>query len=139
MGLTFEQARKLSPAIAEFSELGSYLDLPTRTYSTGMFLRLAFAISTCIDPDILIMDEMISTGDAQFIDKAMRRLHDLIGKANILALASHDLGLIRNLCNKVVWLEHGVIKQIGSPDAVIAAYEGSRALPVTVAPAVGDV
>jgi ABC-type polysaccharide/polyol phosphate transport system ATPase subunit len=139
MGLTFEQARTLSPAIAEFSELGSYLDLPTRTYSTGMFLRLAFAISTCIDPDILIMDEMISTGDAQFIDKAMRRLHDLIGKANILALASHDLGLIRNLCNKVVWLEHGVIKQIGSPDAVIAAYEGSRALPVTVAPAVGDV
>jgi ABC-type polysaccharide/polyol phosphate transport system ATPase subunit len=122
MGLTFQEAKRLSPAIAEFSELGDYLELPTRTYSTGMFLRLAFAISTSIEPDILIMDEMIAAGDAHFIEKAKRRLHELIGKANILALASHDMPLIRNLCNKVVWLDHGVIKQAGSPEAVTATY-----------------
>jgi ABC-type polysaccharide/polyol phosphate transport system ATPase subunit len=138
MGLSFEQAKRLSPEIAEFSELGTYLELPARTYSTGMFLRLAFAISTSIEPNILIMDEMISAGDAQFINKAKRRLLDLIGKANILVLASHDLGLIRNLCSKAVWLEHGVIKQIGLPEAVIAAYEECGSLPVAVAPAVGN-
>jgi ABC-type polysaccharide/polyol phosphate transport system ATPase subunit len=122
MGLSFQQAKSLSPAIAEFSELGNYLDLPTRTYSSGMFLRLAFAISTCIEPDILIMDEMIAAGDSQFIEKAKRRLHELIGKANILALASHDMQLVQNICNKVVWLEHGVIKQFGPAEEVTAAY-----------------
>jgi ABC-type polysaccharide/polyol phosphate transport system ATPase subunit len=123
LGLSFAEARRLSPAIAEFCELGGYLELPIRTYSTGMFMRLAFAITTSIAPDIIIMDEMIASGDAQFIDKAKRRLHDLIGKSNILALASHDLSLIRNLCNKVVWLEHGLIKQLGAADAVTAAYK----------------
>jgi ABC-type polysaccharide/polyol phosphate transport system ATPase subunit len=123
MGLSFEQARKLTPAIAEFSELGSYLDLPTRTYSTGMFMRLAFAISTAIEPDILIMDEMISSGDSRFIDKAKRRLQQLISKANILALASHDMDLIRNICNKVAWMEHGVMKECGAPNTITAAYE----------------
>src|SRR5215813_2748498 len=86
MGLTFQEAKRLSPAIAEFSELGNYLNLPSRTYSTGMFLRLAFAISTSVGPDILIMDEMIAAGDSHFIQKAERRLHEFIGKANILAL-----------------------------------------------------
>jgi ABC-type polysaccharide/polyol phosphate transport system ATPase subunit len=125
MGLSFEEAKRLSPAIAEFSELGSYLDLPMRSYSTGMNLRLAFAISTSIEPDILIMDEMISTGDLQFIEKAKRRLHEIIGKANILALASHDLQMVKSICNKVLWLEHGVIKKIGPPDVVVETYEGS--------------
>jgi ABC-type polysaccharide/polyol phosphate transport system ATPase subunit len=122
MGLSFQEAKRLSPAIAEFSQLGNYLDLPTRTYSSGMFLRLAFAISTSIEPDILIMDEMIAAGDAQFIDKAKRRLHELIGKANILALASHDMQLVQDICNKVMWLEHGVVKQFGPADKVAAAY-----------------
>ena len=122
MGLSFQEAKRLSPAIAQFSELGNYLDLPTRTYSSGMFLRLAFAISTSVEPDILIMDEMIAAGDAQFIEKAKRRLHELIGKANILALASHDMQLVNNICNKVVWLEHGVIKQFGPAEEVTAAY-----------------
>jgi ABC-type polysaccharide/polyol phosphate transport system ATPase subunit len=123
MGMAFGQAKRLSPAIAEFSELGEYLDLPTRTYSTGMFLRLAFAISTSIEPEILIMDEMIATGDARFIDKAKRRIRELVDKAHILAIASHDLKLVRETCNKVLWLDHGTIKQYGSPAAVVDAYE----------------
>jgi ABC-type polysaccharide/polyol phosphate transport system ATPase subunit len=125
MGLSFREAKRLSSAIAEFSELGEYLDLPTRTYSSGMFLRLAFAISTSIEPDILIMDEMIAAGDAQFIAKAERRLRELVDKANILALASHDTSIIEKMCNKVIWLEHGVIREIGPPAAVLAAYEGA--------------
>jgi ABC-type polysaccharide/polyol phosphate transport system ATPase subunit len=125
MGLSFREAKRLSSAIAEFSELGEYLDLPTRTYSSGMFLRLAFAVSTSIEPDILIMDEMIAAGDAQFIAKAERRLRELVDKANILALASHDTSIIEKMCNKVIWLEHGVIREIGPPAAVLAAYEGA--------------
>jgi len=88
-----------------------------------MNLRLAFAISTSIDPDTLIMDEMISAGDLQFLEKAKARLHEIIGKANILALASHDPDMIRSICNKVAWLEHGTIKAIGPPDYVVGAYE----------------
>ena len=129
MGLSLQEAKRRSPAIAEFCELGGYLDLPIRTYSAGMNLRLAFAISTSVDPDILIMDEMISAGDLQFIEKAKARLHEVIGKANILALASHDLQMVRSICNKVVWLEHGVIKKIGPSDDVVTAYEGSQAGP----------
>jgi lipopolysaccharide transport system ATP-binding protein len=126
MGLSFQDAKRLSPAIAEFSDLGSYLDLPTRTYSSGMYLRLAFAISTSVEPDILIMDEMISAGDLQFMEKARERLHEVMGKANILALASHDLQMVQSICNKVVWLEHGVVKKIGPPEAVVKAYAGSQ-------------
>ena len=123
MGMSFREAKRRSSAIAEFSELGEYLNLPTRTYSSGMFLRLAFAISTSVEPEILIMDEMISAGDSQFIEKAKRRLREVVDKANILALASHDMKVIQKICNKVVWLEHGTIKQFGPPERVVQAYE----------------
>jgi ABC-type polysaccharide/polyol phosphate transport system ATPase subunit len=123
MGLSFQEAKRRSQAIAEFSELGPYLDFPSRTYSAGMYVRLAFAISTSIEPDILIMDEMISAGDLPFMEKAKRRLHEVIGRANILALASHDLTMIRSICNKVAWLDHGVVKKIGPPEAIVKAYE----------------
>jgi ABC-type polysaccharide/polyol phosphate transport system ATPase subunit len=123
MGLSFRDAQRLAPSIAEFSELGEYLNLPTRTYSAGMYLRLAFAISTSIEPEILIMDEMISAGDAQFIEKAKRRLSEIVDKSNILLLASHDMRVIQRLCNKVVWLERGSIKQWGPADCVVQAYE----------------
>ncbi len=123
MGMSFREAKRRSAAIAEFSELGEYLNLPARTYSSGMFLRLAFAISTSVEPDILIMDEMISAGDVQFIEKAQRRLRQIVDKANILALASHDMNVIQEICNKVVWLEHGTIEQFGRPESVVQAYE----------------
>jgi ABC-type polysaccharide/polyol phosphate transport system ATPase subunit len=129
MGMTFARAKELSGAIAEFSELGSYLDLPVRTYSTGMFMRLAFAISTSIEPDILIMDEMIATGDAQSIEKAKRRLHELMNRANILVLASHDMRLIEAICDKVIWMEHGRVKQTGPPKEIAATYETCSTVP----------
>ena len=123
MGMSFREAKRRSPAIAEFSGLGEYLNLPTRTYSSGMFLRLAFAISTSVEPEILIMDEMISAGDSEFIEKAERRLLEIVDKANILALASHDMKVIQTVCNKVLWLEHGTIEQFGPPQPVVQAYE----------------
>jgi ABC-type polysaccharide/polyol phosphate transport system ATPase subunit len=113
MGLSFAEARKLSPSIEEFSELGEFLRLPVRTYSTGMFLRLAFAISTSIEPEIIVMDEMIGAGDARFLEKAKQRLADLLTRVKILVVATHDSGIMESLCNKIVWLEHGEVRKIG--------------------------
>lgn len=127
MGLSFSEARKLSPSIEEFSELGEYLRMPVRTYSTGMFLRLAFAISTAIEPDIVIMDEMISAGDAHFIVKAHGRLTSLLQRIKILVLATHDAAIMQKLCNKVIWLERGQIRKIGSFEEVYPSYlDGNR-------------
>ncbi len=125
MGLTFAQAQLLSPSIQEFSELGEYLRLPVRTYSTGMFLRLAFAISTSIEPEIIVMDEMIGAGDARFIAKAQARLSQLLERVKILVLATHDTGIMRTLCNKVVWLHQGELKKVGSFEEIYPAYLAS--------------
>lgn len=95
--------------IADFTELGDYLNLPVRTYSSGMMLRLTFAISTSIEADILIMDEWLSVGDADFQEKAAKRLKDLVDKASILVIASHDPTLIQKVCNRKLHLEHGRI------------------------------
>jgi len=122
LGLTFAAARKLAPSIGEFSELGEYLDLPVRTYSTGMFMRLAFAISTAVQPDIVVMDEMIGAGDQRFIDKAKKRIAELLERARILVLASHSEPIIRAFCNKALWLEKGQIKMLGPVDEVLRAY-----------------
>ena len=122
MGLTFTEARRLSPAIAEFlSELGEYLDMPVRAYSTGMFLRLAFAISTSVFPEIIIMDEMIGAGDAAFIEKA-HRVGELVQRAQILVLASHSVSILRRFCNKILWLEKGKVRSYGTAEEVLPAY-----------------
>jgi ABC-type polysaccharide/polyol phosphate transport system ATPase subunit len=125
LGLTFADAKALAPSIGEFSELGGYLELPVRTYSTGMFVRLAFAISTAVHPDIVVMDEMIAAGDQSFIQKAQKRIADLLERTRILVLASHSMPIIRSFCNKVLWLEQGRIKMLGSVDEVLPAYEGA--------------
>ncbi len=95
--------------IAEFSELGDYLHLPIRAYSSGMLLRLGFATSTSIESEILLMDEWLSVGDAEFRDKASQRLEDLANRAAILVLATHDATLVDRICNRVLRLEHGRI------------------------------
>ena len=123
LGLTFAEARALAPSIADFSELGPYLDLPVRTYSSGMFLRLAFAISTAVQPDIVVMDEMIGAGDESFLQKAQKRIGELLERARILVLASHSQRIIRDFCNKVLWLEHGRVRMLGLTDDVLVAYE----------------
>ena len=110
--------------IIELCDLGSFIDLPIRTYSTGMQMRLAFAVSTMIRPDILIMDEWLSVGDESFRSKAESRMVDLVNNAQILIIASHSKELIKNTCNRVIWLEHGKIKMDGTPEDVLTAYFG---------------
>lgn len=108
-GLKPRLIRSKIDEIAEFSELGEYLNLPVRTYSSGMMLRLAFAISTSVEADILIMDEWLSVGDADFSAKAAQRLEQLVGKASILVVASHDPALIARVCTRRISMEHGSI------------------------------
>jgi lipopolysaccharide transport system ATP-binding protein len=107
MGLKPKQIEALVDGIAEFSELGDYLQMPLRTFSSGMYMRLAFAISTSVPADIIVMDEWLSVGDAAFSEKAQQRMHDMIGRSKILFLASHDETLIRKNCNAIIRLERG--------------------------------
>jgi ABC-type polysaccharide/polyol phosphate transport system ATPase subunit len=123
MGLSFKEAKNKVNEIIDFSELHEYIDLPTRTYSTGMYLRLAFSISTAITPDILIMDEMIGAGDAAFIHKARTRISDLIKRTKIMVLSSHDLQIMKDTCNRGIWMEKGQIRMDGNMTEVIEAYK----------------
>lgn len=122
LGLTRPQIDSITPEIADFTELGQFLDLPVRTYSAGMRLRLAFAVSTSIQPEILLLDEGIAAGDASFLSKANARLSTFAERAAIIVLASHSPVLIRRMCNTVVLLERGKIKEIGAVDEVLDHY-----------------
>ena len=116
-----EMIAHLDEVIA-FSELGEFIDMPVRTYSSGMHLRLAFSVSTVIRPEILLMDEWLSVGDEGFKHKAEARLAELVKSTKILVVASHSRDLILNTCNRVLWLEHGMIKMDGAPVDVCSAY-----------------
>jgi len=107
MGMSKKQVDSVLPEISEFSGLGDYLAMPVRTYSTGMMMRLAFSISTSVKADILLMDEWLSVGDAEFTEKAEKRMQDMVAGSGILILASHSPELIAKECNRVVRLEHG--------------------------------
>jgi ABC-2 type transport system ATP-binding protein len=116
-GLSNEQVKQCVPEIIEFTELGDHLNVPVRTYSQGMFLRLAFAIATVRDPEILLLDEVIGVGDAVFFEKAMARLMGLVHRSQILVVASHADNIIRDLCNKVMWLHNGAIREFGDVES----------------------
>lgn len=109
-------------SIVDFSELGSFIEMPVRTYSTGMHMRLAFSVSTMISPDILLMDEWLSVGDQGFQKKAEQRLNSLIERSNVLVIASHSRQLIERCCTRAIWLEHGAIKMDGDPKDVCKHY-----------------
>ncbi len=125
LGLTRRQAKALMPEVAAFSELGQYLDLPVSTYSSGMMLRLAFAVSTAVIPDILLMDEMIGAGDAHFVSKAQARLNKMIEDVSILVIASHNEEIIKRFCNKAILLDEGVIRHAGSVDECLELNQAS--------------
>lgn len=109
MGMSKKEVDALTPDICEFSGLGEYVNMPVRTYSTGMMMRLAFSISTSVQADILLMDEWLSVGDAEFTEKAEQRMKAVVSKSGILVLASHSPDLIARECNRVIHLEHGRI------------------------------
>jgi ABC-type polysaccharide/polyol phosphate transport system ATPase subunit len=123
-GLSRAQITSSIDEIVEFTELGEYLDVPVRTYSNGMMLRLAFAIATVRDPEIMLIDEVIGVGDQKFFSKAFARLQGVVQRSQILFVASHSDDILRLLCNKAIWLEHGTLMQYGDFETVVAAYRG---------------
>jgi ABC-type Na+ transport system ATPase subunit NatA len=123
LGLAPRTIERHLPEIAEFTELGDYLDMPVRTYSAGMMLRLGFAVATCFEPEILLMDEWILAGDAQFIAKAERRIQGFVERASVLVLSSHNLDLCTRWCNMALWLDQGRVKGFGPANEVIADYQ----------------
>ncbi len=124
LGLTRTQIQHHFEDIVAFSELGDFIEMPVRTYSSGMHLRLAFAVSTVVRPEILLMDEWLSVGDESFKHKAEQRLTDLVQATHILVLASHSRELIQHTCNRVIWLEQGRIRMDAGAAEVCTAYFG---------------
>jgi ABC-type polysaccharide/polyol phosphate transport system ATPase subunit len=108
--------------IAEFSELGEFLDSPVRHYSSGMLVRLAFSVATAIDPEILLVDEVLSAGDMAFQLKCRKRMEAMIETAHLIVMVSHDLTALMRFCNRAIWLDHGQIRLAGPTDQVVAAY-----------------
>ncbi|MBE6913974.1 MAG: ABC transporter ATP-binding protein [Ruminococcaceae bacterium] len=108
--------------IVEFSELGHFIEMPIRNYSSGMLARLAFSVASVVNPEILIVDEILSVGDANFQEKSHRRMLELMGGGTTVLFVSHNLAQIREMCNRVVWLEHGQVKMYGPAEEVCNAY-----------------
>ena len=127
LGMSSEEIDRKAPEIAEFCELGEYLELPVRTYSAGMVTRLCFAIATAIDPDILLLDEGLAAGDARFAARAEDRMQALIQRTRILVLASHSDAMIKAMCNRAALMEKGHIVAFGPVDDVVDQYHRRNA------------
>ncbi len=126
LGYSKQQLKKIEPEVIAFAELEEFIDTPVKYYSTGMYMRLAFSLATAMHPDILVLDEIFAGGDVGFIAKAKARMQSLIDKANIMIMVSHDHLLVKSLCNRVLWLDHGKLIADGSPEEVVDRYLGNR-------------
>jgi len=126
MGIPKSTIVEKLPDIIEFSELGDYISMPVRTYSSGMQMRLMFSIATTMKPQILLMDEWLSVGDESFVKKAEERLGKLVSETDILVFASHSRKTITSTCNRLIWLEHGRIKADGNVETIANEYFGSE-------------
>lgn len=122
MGFSPRQIREREEEIIAFADLGEFIDLPMRTYSAGMYVRLGFAVSTYLDGDILLIDEIFGAGDANFQERAIARMRDLIDRAGILVMVSHDLTMMTSLCTRIIWLAGGQMVLDGEPREVAEAY-----------------
>jgi ABC-type polysaccharide/polyol phosphate transport system ATPase subunit len=124
-GETPRSIRAKMQEIADFSELGRFLDVPVRYYSAGMLVRLAFSIATAIEPEILLVDEVLSVGDLAFQEKAQQRMREMMSRAQLIVVVSHDLSSLANVCERAIWLDHGRVRQSGPTAEVINAYTES--------------
>ena len=122
-------------SVAQFSELGDFLNMPVRYYSSGMLVRLAFSIATAIEPEILLIDEALSAGDLAFQAKARQRMSEMMARAKLLVIVSHDLELLPGLCDRVAWMDHGRIRGTGAPAEMIGQYRESMQQPQQVSAA----
>lgn len=122
LGETPESIKSKMLEIAEFSELGDFLDMPVKYYSSGMFIRLAFSISTAIHPDILLLDEVLAAGDAAFLQKANQRMHEMVDISKIMILVTHSMASAIEMCNRCIWIERGKIMADGAPREITEKY-----------------
>jgi ABC-type polysaccharide/polyol phosphate transport system ATPase subunit len=122
LGMSRAEVEAKLPEIEEFSELGEYLELPIRTYSTGMMTRLGFSLATAIDPGILLIDEWLAAGDARFLDRANKRMRALVDRSPILVLASHSAAILKTMCNKAALVQEGRILDVGPVDEILKRY-----------------
>jgi ABC-type polysaccharide/polyol phosphate transport system ATPase subunit len=125
LGYPQEKLRAIERDVIEFTQLEQFIDTPVKYYSTGMYMKLAFAIATAVDPEILILDEIFAGGDAEFIGRAQARMDRFVNNSNILVFVSHQHELIRKLCTRVVWLDHGSILADGPVNEVLSKYLAS--------------
>ena len=123
MGYSEEYLQKKYQEIVDFSELGDFIDAPLKTYSSGMMMRLAFSVATVIEPEILIVDEILAVGDASFQEKSFLRMMEIIHGGTTVLYVSHDMSQIRKLCTKIAWLEHGKLRAFGEPEKLCDEYE----------------
>jgi ABC-type polysaccharide/polyol phosphate transport system ATPase subunit len=126
LGYSKQHLKEIEPEVIAFAELEEFIDTPVKYYSTGMYMRLAFSLATAMHPDILVLDEIFAGGDFSFMTKAKARMHALIDKSNIMIMVSHDHSLVKSLCNRVLWLDHGKLVADGLPDEVVARYLEDR-------------
>jgi ABC-type polysaccharide/polyol phosphate transport system ATPase subunit len=123
LGLDDRITRQILPSVVEFAELGQFIDAPLKTYSSGMRARLGFAIATSVDPDILLLDEVLATGDASFREKSKGRVIELVRDAKAVVLVTHDMNWVKEYCNRAILLENGTLVLEGSPDEVVAMHQ----------------
>lgn len=122
MGFSRARMKEVEEEIVAFAGLGEFIDMPMRTYSAGMYVRLGFAISTQFTPDILLVDEVFGAGDAAFAKHALQRMTAIVANSGIFVMATHDVALVEKICTRVIWLERGEIYRDGPPSAVIPEY-----------------
>ena len=121
-GLRRDQLREKYEEIVAFAELGEFMDMPMRTYSSGMYGRLAFSVAVNMDPNILLIDEALSVGDARFRKKSFRKMRQLCRQAKTIVLVTHSMASVRTLCDEAIWMHEGRLRMQGEPNAVVAAY-----------------
>jgi len=133
LGFSREEIAELAPGIVEYTELGQFIDLPFRTYSSGMKQRLRFAVSTAVAPEILLLDESLTVGDRNFKDKSLARLNEIKSEAGTVILATHNMREVREACDHVIWLRDGKVLATGPPEQVIEQYrEEERSMRNTI-------
>lgn len=124
LGYSKDQIRDIENEVIEFAELEEFIDTPVKYYSTGMYMRLAFSLATTVHPDILVLDELFAGGDAAFVKRGKERMYKMIDRSSVMLLVSHDQSLLRSLCDRFIWLDHGKIVADGDA-SVLDQYEAS--------------
>lgn len=125
LGFRKEQIEAIEQQVIEFAGLGPFIDLPLRTYSSGMLVRLGFSISTALEGDILLLDEVLAAGDAEFLERAQNRIREIVASTACMILVSHDMAAVKEFCNRAVWMDGGLIRAEGDPETITREYLAS--------------